>query len=125
MNTSRPVPVNAAMVLFALMTVFSLITPFTPSGPSLPIVLYAGIVGGLGGLIALVGLGLMKRWGWLMTIIIAALNVLPAVTGVAGTPTPGKQISAVIIVVNVVVLVLLLLPAARKAFAASRARAAA
>lgn len=124
MNTSRPVPVIAAMVLFALMTVFSLITPFTPSGPSLPIVLYAGIVGGLGGLIALVGLGLMKRWGWLMTIIIAALNVLPAVAGVAGAPTPGKQISAAIIVVNVVVLVLLL-PAARKAFAASRARAAA
>lgn len=124
MNTSRPVPVSAAMVLFALMTVFSLITPFTPSGPSLPIVLYAGIVGGLGGLIALVGLGLMKRWGWLMTIIIAALNVLPAVAGVAGAPAPGKQISAAIIVVNVVVLVLLL-PAARKAFAASRARAAA
>lgn len=125
MNPQRPVIVIAAMVLFALMTAFSLYTPFGPSGPPLPIVLYAGIVGGLGGVIALVGLWLMKRWGWLMTVIIAALNVLPSVPGLVVAPGPGKAISAAIIVVNAVVLALLLLPAARAAFAGQRARVAA
>ncbi|HEU5367269.1 MAG TPA: hypothetical protein VFU69_02350, partial [Ktedonobacterales bacterium] len=77
---------------------------FGPSGPSLPIVLYAGIVEGVGGVIALVGLWLMKRWGWLLTVIIAALSVLVAVLGLVGAPTPGKVVSAAIIVVNAVVL---------------------
>ena len=125
MNTSRPTLVIVAMILFALMTAFGLFTPFGPSGPTLPFVLFAGIVEGVGGVIALVGLWLMKRWGWLLTVIIAALSVLVSVLGLVGAPTPGKVVSAAIIVVNAVVLVLLLLPAARVAFASSRARVAA
>ena len=52
MNPPRPALVIVAMVLFALMTVFALITPFIPNGPPLPIVLYAGVVAGVGGVIA-------------------------------------------------------------------------
>jgi len=118
MNTKRPLTLILALVLFALLTVFGLITPFTPNGPPLPIMLYAVIVAGVGGLIALFGLWKLKRWGLLLTMGIAALGILVAVPGLVIAPPYGKVISGVIIVVNALVLVLVALPATRKAFAA-------
>jgi hypothetical protein len=127
MNTRRPLTLILALVLFALVTAFGLITPLGPrigaNQPPLVIVLYAFIVMGVGGLIALVGLWTLKRWGLLLTSVIAALSILMAVPGLWIAPTTGgKVISLVLSVVNALALVLLVvLPATRKAVAAARA----
>jgi hypothetical protein len=113
------------MILVLLMAAFGLFTFFSPGGPPAVIHYYSLIVNGIGGLIALVGLWLMKRWGLWLTIIISAASILTAVTGLLQPVLIGKAISAGIFVVNAVVLVLLVLPATRAAFAGERARAAA
>ncbi len=125
MNTKRPLTLILAIVLLALLSLFGLITPFRP-GPPLVIVLYAFIVGGVGGLIAVFGLWKLKRWGLLLTIIIASLSILVAVPGLWLAPsTSGKAVSVGIIVFYALVLVLVALPATRKVVAAKRVRAAA
>ncbi len=117
MNTKRPLTLILALVLLALLSLFGLITPFQP-GPPLVIALYAFIVGGVGGLIAVFGLWKLQRWGLLLTIIIASLSILVAVPGLWLAPsTSGKAVSVGIIVFNVLVLVLVALPATRKAYA--------
>ncbi len=121
MNTKRPLTLILAIVLLALLSLFGLITPFRP-GPPLVIVLYAFIVGGVGGLIAAFGLWKLQRWGLLLTIIIASLSILVSVPGLWLAPsTSGKAVSVGIIVFNALVLVLVVLPATRKAVAAARA----
>ena len=122
MNTRRPLTLILAIVLLALLSLFGLYTPFGPNGPPLVIVLYAFIVGGVGSLIAVFGLWKLKRWGLLLTIIIASLSILVAVPGLWLAPsTSGKAVSVGLIVFYVLVLVLVALPATRKAFAAARA----
>ncbi len=125
MNTRRPLTLILALVLFALLSLFGLITPMMPNKPPLVIILYAFIVGGVGGLIAVFGLWTLKRWGLLLTLGIAALSILVSVPGLVIAPPYGKVVSGVIIVVNALVLVLVALPATRKAVAAKRERAAA
>jgi len=126
MNTSRPVTVTIAMILFLLLAAFSLFTFFAPGGPPAVIRYYALVVAGIGGVIALVGLWMLKRWGLWLTIIISAATILTSVPGLWMAPdVVGKSISVALIVVNAVVLVLLTRPATRAAFAGDRAHAAA
>jgi hypothetical protein len=125
MNT-RPLTLLVAIVLLILLSVFGLITPFAPNPPPLVIQLYGFIVMGVGGLLAVVGSWLRKRWGLWLTIGISALSILLNVAGLVVAPnTVGKVISAVLLVAYALVLVLVTRPAARQAFASARARAAA
>ncbi len=126
MNTRRPLTVTIAIVLLILLSLFSLYTPFGPKGPPLFIALFAFIVDGVGGLIAVFGLWKLQRWGLLLTSVIAALSILVAVPGLWLAPsTGGKVISLVLTLFFVLVLVLVALPATRKAVAAKRVDAAA
>jgi peptidoglycan/LPS O-acetylase OafA/YrhL len=126
MNTKRPLTVSIAIVLLILLSVFGLITPFGSNDPSLFLALYAFIAMGVGGLLAVFGLWKLKRWGLLLTIIIASLSILVAGPGIwFASSTSEKAISGGVAVFYVLVLVLVALPATRKAVAAKRVRAAA
>lgn len=118
MNTHRPTTLTIASVLLLLVSLFNLTAPFT-NGPPPP---FSYIIFGLGvcGLLAVFGLWKMKPWGVLLTSILAALALLPAILGLIGAPLVGQVVSALILVVYALVLVLVLLPATRKAVAAAR-----
>jgi uncharacterized membrane protein (DUF2068 family) len=79
------------------------------------------LVMGVGGLIAVFGLWKLKRWGLVLTGIIATPTLLLGVYGLLGpVPIEGKVASVVLGVLNAVVLVLVALPATRRAYAAVR-----
>jgi hypothetical protein len=127
MTTVRPAVVTSASVLLLLLSLFSLSAPFQPTAiqPPLPVQIWA-VVAGVAGLIGLVGLWSMKRWGWLLTVILAAASALLTIPGLFLPPTlTGKAISVGLIVGYGLVFALLLLPSARSAFAAQRAGVAA
>jgi hypothetical protein len=127
MTTARPAVVTSAAILLLLLSLFSLSAPFQPADiqPPLPVQIWA-VVAGVVGLIGLVGLWGMKRWGWLLTVILSAASALLAIPGIFLPPTlTGKAISVGIIVGYGLTFALLLLPAARAAFAVKGARVAA
>ena len=68
MNTQRPLPVTIAAILMALISLVGLPGPLLPGSEEVPpVVIYGGIVLGIVGLIAAVGLWMLKKWGfWLL-----------------------------------------------------------
>jgi uncharacterized membrane protein (DUF2068 family) len=127
MNTPRPLTVTIAIVLLILLSVFGLIAPFLPVANKPPlIILVSGFILGAGGLIAVFGLWMLKRWGLRLSSVISALRILAAVPGLFLAPgVAGKVLTVGLIVSNALVLVLVTLPATRKAVAAERVRVAA
>jgi hypothetical protein len=116
MNTRRPANVTSASVLLILFNLSAFFQPDTIK-PPLPIIIFASVTG-IVGLIAVLGLWSTKRWGWLLTVILAVFNVLGPISGIFLAPTvAGKAISVGLIVGYGLVLVLLTLPTTRKAFA--------
>ena len=123
MNTSRPTVVTTAAVLLLLLSLFSLSTPIQPASiqPPLPVIIWALVVG-VAGLVAVVGLWGLKRWSWLMTVILAAVSSLAAAPGIFAAPdVVGKSISVALIVLYALVFVLVMLRATRQTFAPARA----
>lgn len=60
---SRPLPVTVAAVVQALFSLLSLPGPLLPGSEGVPaLVLYSGLVLGVGGLVACAGLWMLKRW---------------------------------------------------------------
>jgi len=127
MNTNRPLTATIAIVLLLLMSVTGLILPLLSLFVSLtnppPLIVRVDqiLVMGVGGLIAVFGLWKLKRWGLVLTSIIAALSLLVAVYGLLVAPTEGKWPPGVLGVLNALVLVLVALPATRRAYAAAPA----
>lgn len=129
MNTNRPLTATIAIVLLTLMSVTGLILPLlsllfsltNPPPPPLIVRVDQILVMGVGGLIAVFGLWKLKRWGLVLTSIIAALSLLVAVYGLLVAPTEGKWPPGVLFVLNALVLVLVALPATRRAYAAAPA----
>jgi hypothetical protein len=127
MNTNRPLTATIAIVLLTLMSVVGLILPllsllFSLTNPP-PLIVRVDeiLVMGVGGLIAVFGLWKLKRWGLVLTGIIATPTLLLGVYGLLGpVPIEGKVASVVLGVLNAVVLVLVALPATRRAYAAVR-----
>jgi len=126
MNMSRPAIITTAAVLLLLLSLFSLSTPIQPASiqPPLPVIIWALVVG-VAGLVAVVGLWGLKRWSWLMTVILAAVSSLAAAPGIFAAPdVVGKSVSVALVFLYNLVLVLVVLPAARQAFVPARARVA-
>jgi len=116
----RPLPVTAAAVLLALISLAGLPGPLLPGSEVVPaVVLYSGIVLGVAGLIAAVGLWLLKRWSFWLTIVVSALNLLSAAPGIAFAPGAVKIVAAVGVLVSAVIIVLVLRSVSRRALAAS------
>jgi len=93
-----------------------------PGSEGVPeVVLYSGIVLGIVGLVAAVGLWMLKKWSLWLTIVISVLNILSAAPGVAFAPNAALQVAATVTVVVFALIIVLVvgLPSSRRALAAS------
>ena len=118
MNTQRPLPVIIAAILMALISLVGLPGPLLPGSEEVPpVVIYGGIVLGIVGLIAAVGLWMLKKWGFWLAIVVSVLNILSAAPGVVFAPNAAlKTFAAVGVLVPVLIIVLVLLPASQRAY---------
>ena len=117
---SRPMPVTVAAILMILISLVGLPGPLLPGSEDVPgVVIYGGIVLGIVGLVAAVGLWMLKKWGFWLTIVVSVLNVLSAAPGVAFAPGAVKAFAAVGVVIPALIIVLVVLPTSRQALTAS------
>jgi hypothetical protein len=116
---SRPLPVTAAVVIQALVSLWSLPGPLLPGSQGVPaVVLYAGIVLGVAGLVASAGLWMLKKWGLWLTILVNVLGGLSAAPGVGAAPNASLKAAATVgVLISVLVIVLVVLPSSRRALA--------
>jgi uncharacterized membrane protein (DUF2068 family) len=111
---SRPRSVNSALLILGLVIVLTVAGPLLPSSEGEVVF---GVVAGLIGMIAAAGLFALRRWGYIMTLVVAALTVLldaPAVF-VASTAFL-KATAAVIVLACVLILVFVTRQEARDAY---------
>jgi hypothetical protein len=119
---SRPLPVTVAAILLVLLSLFDFPWPYEllfPGAEEPPaFVLYSGYVVGIVGIVAAVGLWMLKPWSYWTTIIVCALNFLLGAPGVVFAPGIAlKTLIAVTEVVAIVIIVLVVLPDSRRALA--------
>ena len=120
----RPLPITFAAILMALFSLMNFPGPWwyvLPGMEETPtFVIYVGVVLGIVGLIAAVGLWMMKKWGYWATIIISALNIVFNVVGLGMVPTTTLLVAIALQTVGfIVTIVLVVLPSARRALIAS------
>ena len=121
---SRPQAVAIAVVLLALLSLmnfpgpwWSLLAGMEQQPPAF--IIYSGIVLGIVGLVAAVGLWVLRTWGLWLTVILCVLNILLNISGLPMVPTLALQAAIAVQTVGfVVVLALVVLPTSRRAFAA-------
>ena len=119
----RPQPVTVAAILLALFSLMNFPGPWWYAVPGAAevtpmFVLYSGIVLGIVGLVAAVGLWMMKTWSLWLTIVVCVVNILFNVSGlVMELPGGLKALIAVQTIGFVLTLVLVVLPATRRALA--------
>jgi uncharacterized membrane protein len=98
--------------------VLNLVFPLFPTEGIPVFIVYAGVVLGVFGLVAVAGLWRLKRWSVVLTIIVSVLNILSAAPGFAFAPTPELLVSAIVTVVGfALIIVLVMLPTSRRAYA--------
>jgi uncharacterized membrane protein (DUF2068 family) len=122
MKTQRPLPVTVAAILLVLLSLFDFPWPYELLFPGVeepPAALnYLGYVLGVVGLVAAVGLWMLKPWSYWTTIVVCALNFLLGAPGVVFAP--GATLKALIVVTEVVAIVIIVLvvrPDSRRALA--------
>jgi peptidoglycan/LPS O-acetylase OafA/YrhL len=117
----RPLPVAVAAILLVLLSLtnFPWLYLFLFPGAEEPpaYFLYWGYVVGVAGIVAAVGLWMMKRWSFWLTIVVCVLNFLLALPGVLFAPGVAlKAFIAVTGIVAVLIVVLVMLPGSRRPF---------
>jgi hypothetical protein len=120
-SRSRPVAVTLAVALSVFLILGNLAGPLLPSGsgdntvPTFVIIL--GVVLGVIGIAAAIGLWQLRRWGMILTVVISVLNLLSSAPGVVAGPDTGiKILAGASVLVSAAVIVLALLPEARRAY---------
>ncbi len=118
MNARRPLPVTGAAIILALFSLLSLPLPLLPGAEEVPaVVIYVGTVLSIAGLVAAVGLWMMKKWSLWLTIVVSVLSILASAPGLAlGPDDTSKAIAALGVVVPALIIVLVVLPSSRRAF---------
>src|SRR5215208_8494685 len=86
MSPRRPLPLTVAAVLMVLFSLMNFPGPWWYLVPgaveATPMfVIYSSIVLGIVGLVAAVGLWMLKRWGLWLTIVVCVVNILLNVSG--------------------------------------------
>ena len=82
------------------------------------IVIYVSLVLGIVGIVAAVGLWMLKKWGLWLNIVISVLNILLNMFGVFAVQSGALQAALAVMAIGfVITLVLGVLPATRHAFA--------
>ena len=123
---TRPQTVPAAAVLMALFSVMNFPGPWWYAIPgaveATPMsVIYAGIVLGIVGIVAAIGLWMPKKWGFWLTIVVSVINILLNVLGLFMAPGAALKASIAVQTIGfILVIVLVVLPASRRALAATR-----
>jgi uncharacterized membrane protein (DUF2068 family) len=119
----RPLPVTVAAILLALFSLMNFPGPWwylVPGAAEVTpmFVIYSGIVLGVVGLVAAVGLWMMKTWSFWLTIVVCVLNILLNVSGlVMMLPAGLKALITVQTIGFVLVIVLVVLPSSRRVLA--------
>jgi uncharacterized membrane protein (DUF2068 family) len=119
----RPLPVIVAAILLTLFSLMNFPGPWwylVPGAAEVTpmFVIYSGIVLGVVGLVAAVGLWMMKTWSFWLTIVVCVLNILLNVSGlVMMLPAGLKALIAVQTIGFVLVIVLVVLPSSRRVLA--------
>jgi hypothetical protein len=118
---SRPLPVTAAAILLALISLLNFPAALLPGSEEVPaVVVYGGFVLGVAGLVAAAGLWMLKQWSIWLTIVVCVLGILSAAPGIAFAPNAALQGAAAVgVAVPALIIVLVVLPGSRQAFAAS------
>jgi hypothetical protein len=122
--SSRPLSVSVAAILLALFSLMNFPGPWWPAIPGAmeetpTFVIYSGIVLGIVGIAAAVGLWMMGKWGFWLTIVVSVVNILFNVLGLFMVLSGGlKAAIAVQTVGFILTIVLVVLPSARRALAA-------
>src|SRR5215208_1823283 len=117
----RPQPLTVAAILLTLFSLMNFPGPWwyaVPGAAELTpmFVLYSGILLGVVGLVAAVGLWMMKTWSLWLTIVVCVVNILFNVSGLVMVLSGGlKALIAVQAIGFVLTLVLVVLPATRRA----------
>ena len=120
---SRPLPVTVAAILLVLLSLFDFPWPYEllfpgVEEPPAALLNYLGYVVGVVGLVAAVGLWMLKPWSYWTTIVVCALNFLLGAPGVVFAPGAAlKALIAVLEVVAILIIVLVVLPDSRRALA--------
>src|SRR5215208_6036681 len=120
----RPQPVTVAAILLVLLSLFNfpwvyeLLFPGAEEPPAF--ILYSGYVVGIAGLVAAIGLWMLKKWSYWATIVVCVLNFLLGAPGVVMAPGAAlKVLIAVTEVVAILIIVLVVLPDSRRALASA------
>ena len=118
---SRPMPITVAAILMVLVSLVGLPGPLLPGSEEVPaVVIYGGIVLGIVGLVAAVGLWLLRKWGLWLTVVVSVLNLLSAAPGIVFAPSVAVLVFAAVgVVVPALIIVLVVIPSSRRALAAS------
>jgi uncharacterized membrane protein (DUF2068 family) len=122
--SARPLPVTVAAVLLVLASLLNSPWPWfalLPGSEEAPAaVVYAGIVLGVLGIVAGVGLWFTKPWSYWATIIISVINILLNGLGLFMVPTGALQAFIAAQTVGfILAIVLVVIPASRQALTAS------
>ena len=123
MSPRRALPVTVAAILMALFSLMNFPGPWWYLVPgaveATPMfVIYSGIVLGVVGLVAAVGLWMMKTWSLWLTIGVCVVNILLNASGLVMVLPGGlKVLIAVQTKGFVLTLVVVVLPATRRALA--------
>ena len=121
----RPLPVTVAAILLALFSLMNFPGPWWYAVPGAAevtpmFVVYSGIVLGIVGIVAAVGLWMLKTWSFWLTIVVCVVNLLFNVSGLVMVLPGGlKALIALQTLGFVLTIVLVVLPTTRRAFAAS------
>ncbi len=116
-SSARPLPVTLAVLLSALAVLGNAVAFAIESGAVPQLVLISDIVVGVVGIAATIGLWSRYRWGVILTLLVAARNLIFAVPNTLGALTVAIQLFwAVFALVGAAVLVLVLLPDARRSY---------
>jgi uncharacterized membrane protein (DUF2068 family) len=119
----RPLPVTVAAILMALFSLMNFPGPWWYVVPGAMeetpmFIFYSGIVLGIVGIVAAVGLWMLKKWSLWLTIIVCVINILLSMPAPAMVSSAGLlALIAVQAIGFVLVIVLVVLSTSRRAFA--------
>jgi hypothetical protein len=116
---ARPQSVTIAVILSAILVIANFAGFALPTGgESVPvIVVVSSIVLGIAGIPAAIGLWMLRKWGYILTLVVTALNVLSGLPGIPAGPTTAiKVFSAIATLVAIAILILVTRPDARQAY---------
>lgn len=112
-------PITLAVILSALVVIANVAGFALPTGGEVvPLVVILGsIIPGVAGIPAAIALWLLRRWGFILTGVVTAANLLTALPGPFLGPTAAIKIfSVAIALASVAILVLVTRPEARRAY---------